>query len=161
MKITKETLEFLHTLLPKGTKIVLDRMANDPCPIPSGTIGTVDHIDDAGQIHCRWKTGSSLAVIPGVDRFHVFTEKADSIDTKIYTHDTAAQIVELFDDVLCEHDIHVPSPEDDEQDPDDDEGLYGSTYSELLDDVENVLLETLEKHTGSATIVPYEFSGIF
>lgn len=77
MNITKETLKFLRTLLPKGTKIVLDHMTNDPYPVPDGTIGVVDHIDDSGQIHCRWETGSSLAVIPGVDQFHVFTGKAD------------------------------------------------------------------------------------
>lgn len=74
VKITTKTLEFLRALLPKGTKIMLDHMANDPYPVPDGTIGVVDHIDDFGQIHCRWANGSSLAVIPGVDRFHVLSD---------------------------------------------------------------------------------------
>lgn len=77
MIITKETLEFLRTLLPNGTKIVLDHMANDPYPVPDGTIGVVKHIDDLGQIHCSWANGSSLAVIPGVDSFHVLNNQAE------------------------------------------------------------------------------------
>lgn len=77
MKITTETLEFLRALPPKGTKIMLDHMANDPYPVPDGTIGVVDHIDDAGTIHCRWANGSGLAVIPGVDCFHVLSDHAE------------------------------------------------------------------------------------
>jgi hypothetical protein len=33
------------------------------------------HVDDAGQIHVRWDTGSGLAVIPGVDEFRHLTQK--------------------------------------------------------------------------------------
>ena len=41
----------------------------DPHGVPEGTVGEVDFIDDAGQIHMKWETGSGLALIPGVDRF--------------------------------------------------------------------------------------------
>lgn len=34
----------------------------------------------------------------------------------IYTHDEAALIIEKFEDVLSQYDIHIPSPEDDERD---------------------------------------------
>lgn len=78
---------------------------------------------------------------------------------KIYTHDVAAAIVELFDDVLCEHNIVVPSPEDDEREPDNVTALYGSAYSGLLDDVEAKIIELLEEHTSDCDIVRYEFSG--
>lgn len=57
----------------------------------------------------------------------------------IYTRDEAAKIVEMFEDILVENDISIPSPEDDERDPEDKLGLYGSTYSDLLDGVEEVL----------------------
>lgn len=46
---------------------------------------------------------------------------------KIFTRDEAMQIIELFEDILSEYNIKVPSPEDDEREPDNDAGLYGST----------------------------------
>ena len=53
---------------PKGTRLKLISM-EDPHGVPEGTVGEVDFIDDAGQIHMRWETGSCLALIPEVDRF--------------------------------------------------------------------------------------------
>ena len=43
----------------------------------------------------------------------------------------------------AKYNIHVPSPEDDEREPDDLIGLYGSTYSELLDDIESRLIDLI------------------
>ena len=37
--------------------------------IPSGTIGTVEFVDDAGQIHTVWDGHGSLAMIYGVDEW--------------------------------------------------------------------------------------------
>ncbi|MDE5754781.1 MAG: DUF4314 domain-containing protein [Oscillospiraceae bacterium] len=65
-----EELEKLRAKYPKGTKIRLIHM-NDPQPIPSGTIGEVALIDDAGNIHLNWQNGRSLALIEGVDDFEV------------------------------------------------------------------------------------------
>lgn len=53
----------------KGTTIKLIEMINDPAPVPSGTIGTVTDVDDAGSIHVEWENGRTLAVIPGTDKF--------------------------------------------------------------------------------------------
>ena len=36
-----------------------------------GSIGTVDHVDNAGTIHMSWENGSSLGLIPGEDRFKI------------------------------------------------------------------------------------------
>lgn len=55
---------------PKGTKIKLIHM-DDTCAPKKGAIGTVQFIDDAGQIHMSWEGGSSLALIPGEDEFEV------------------------------------------------------------------------------------------
>lgn len=79
----------------------------------------------------------------------------------IYTHDEAARLVEMFEDVLSRYNISIPSPEDDDRSPDDMIGLYGSTYSDLLDGIESELLELLEKHRPGVQIVDGEFSGNF
>ncbi len=58
---------------PPGTRLVLHNM-NDPyAPVPSGTRGTVDYVDDAGQVHMRWDNGRTLALVPGVDSFRKLT----------------------------------------------------------------------------------------
>ena len=76
---------------------------------------------------------------------------------KIYTHSIAADIVELFEDVLSRYDISVPSPEDDDRDPEDMIGLYGSTYYDLLDTVESMLADILKQHDPSDQIIMDEY----
>ena len=53
-----------------GTKIRLIHMEGEPQMKP-GIVGTVDMVDDIGQIHMHWETGSSLALNVGVDEFEV------------------------------------------------------------------------------------------
>lgn len=36
---------------------------------PAGTIGTVEYVDDAGQLHTVWDGHGSLAMIYGVDEW--------------------------------------------------------------------------------------------
>mgnify|MGYP003231775555 FL=1 len=43
-------VEMLRQRYPEGTRICLDSMENDPYPIPSGAVGTVKAVDDAGNI---------------------------------------------------------------------------------------------------------------
>lgn len=64
-------LEALRDRYPAGTRIRLIHMADDIAPVPSGTIGSVAIIDDAGNIHMNWENGRSLALIEGVDEFEV------------------------------------------------------------------------------------------
>lgn len=63
----------------------------------------------------------------------------------IFTHDEAANIVELFEETLSAFKVVLPSPEDDEKDPCNSAPLYGSTYSNLLDNVEEILIALLER----------------
>ena len=44
---------------------------DDPQAPPTGTMGEILGVDDAGQILVRWETGSSLSLIPGVDSFRI------------------------------------------------------------------------------------------
>ena len=46
---------------------------DDKWAVPPGTRGTVDHVDDAGQIHPKWDNGRTLAIVPEVDSFRKLT----------------------------------------------------------------------------------------
>lgn len=63
----------------------------------------------------------------------------------IYTHNISADIVELFDALLDNFNITIPSPEDKEKDPDNCARLYGSVYYDLLDSVEYIIIDAVEK----------------
>lgn len=62
------TVEKIRERYPKGTKIILYSMQGEP-QMKKGLKGTVDHVDDIGQIHVVWENGSSLALIVGLDKF--------------------------------------------------------------------------------------------
>lgn len=60
---------------PPGTRLELINM-NDPyAPVPSGTRGTVQYVDDIGQIGMKWDNGRSLSIVPGEDSFRRLTEE--------------------------------------------------------------------------------------
>lgn len=67
----------------------------------------------------------------------------------LYTRSIAADILDMVEEVLALYNIKVPSPEDDERDPEDDVGFYGSTYYDLLDNVESYIYSVLEKCNGA------------
>ena len=88
-----------------------------------------------------------------------YEESGSGNDDKIYTHDEAAKIVDIFENVLSNAGIIVPSHEDDEKDPDNQACLYGSVYSNILDSVENSLADLLKRSRNGADIIPDVFSG--
>ena len=67
-------LRSLRERYPAGTTIRLIHMADTIAPIPPATIGEVRYIDDAGNIHMKWKNGRGLALIDGVDNFEVISD---------------------------------------------------------------------------------------
>ena len=75
MVYNEKKVELLRQRYPKGTRICLDSMENDPFPIPPGSKGTVDFIDDAGNLIMKWDNGRSLSLIPGEDKFHVIQQE--------------------------------------------------------------------------------------
>lgn len=62
-------IELLRKRYPAGTRICLDEMDGEP-QMPAGLKGKVYFVDDAGQIQLEWENGSTLALVPEVDRFH-------------------------------------------------------------------------------------------
>lgn len=73
-------------LYPKGTRILLLHMGNDPRPVEDDMRGTVIAVDDMFAVHCRFDNGRQLGIIPGEDSFRKLTdeelaeEQADSED---------------------------------------------------------------------------------
>ena len=63
---SKETVDLLRSRYPKGTRVELLRM-DDPQAPPIGTKGTVQGVDDAGNIIVAWDNGSGLNVVYGED----------------------------------------------------------------------------------------------
>lgn len=59
---------------PVGTMVECVVMKDDFNPVPSGTNGVVDSVDDIGSIHVKWENGRSLALIVGVDKFKVLSK---------------------------------------------------------------------------------------
>lgn len=67
----KAYVEDIKALYIKGMRIQLIKMEKEP-QMPPGLQGTIDFVDDAGQIHMQWDNiNSTLALIPGVDSFKI------------------------------------------------------------------------------------------
>ena len=74
MRMTDKMIDRLRAQYPKGTGIVLHNMEGED-RMPCGLKGTVEWVDDAGQIHVQWENGSSLALVFGMDSFSIDTKK--------------------------------------------------------------------------------------
>lgn len=66
---TEKEIQCTKTQYPAGTRIVLISMDDPYTNLRNGDLGTVDGVDDAGQIMMKWDNGSGLSLIPGVDSF--------------------------------------------------------------------------------------------
>ena len=63
----------LQERYPRGTRIVLLSMGNDPNPVLTGTRGTVNVVDDIATVHCTFDNGRSLGIAYGEDSFRAPT----------------------------------------------------------------------------------------
>lgn len=69
---SKEIVLALRRQYPKGARVALVRM-NDPyTKLRPGDLGTVEFIDDAGTLFCRWDNGSTIGAVFGEDEIRLY-----------------------------------------------------------------------------------------
>ena len=68
--ISRDEADSIKKRYPVGTRLILDHMEDPYSPIEPGTHGTVEYVDDQGQLHMKWDNGRTLALIPGIDCFN-------------------------------------------------------------------------------------------
>ena len=73
---SRAVVEMLRRQYPKGTRVELLDMDDRQAP-PTGTLGTVNGVDDIGSIMVRWDNGSSLSVVYGEDSVRIVSEVHD------------------------------------------------------------------------------------
>ena len=83
MVMNCEKVKRIKEMYPSGTRIKLNHMEDDYA-VPSGSCGTVEYVDDMGDIHMIWDNGRTLSLIEGVDSFSIIkTKKYDDENIKI------------------------------------------------------------------------------
>lgn len=54
-----------------GQRIRLLACTDEYTHLEPGSLGTVSHVDDAGTVHVKWDSGSTLGLVPGGDTFEI------------------------------------------------------------------------------------------
>lgn len=83
MAMSRGRIEFYKEHYPRGTRVQLDSMGDDPCPVTFETKGTVVAVDDIGTVHVNFDNGRSLGICPEVDSFHKITEQTEVQEPKM------------------------------------------------------------------------------
>ncbi len=84
MRNNPKLVEFIRQQYPPGTKIRLIEMKDLYEPVPPGTLGEVEFIDDLGTIHTKFSNGRAMGLIPGEDRFSKMEPTQELIPMKLY-----------------------------------------------------------------------------
>ena len=89
-ELTSREVVEIQSNYPLGTRILLNHM-EDQWAVPPGTRGTVEYVDDAGQIHPKWDNGRTLAIVPQVDNFRKLTEQEILEEQQLKTQEQGEQ----------------------------------------------------------------------
>ena len=163
MQIQKEWLDFLREQYPKGSRIRLTEMKDDPYALSPGSMGTLDHIDDAGQFHVKWDNGSGLALIIGEDRFQVQLPEPQTLKfympltAQLYGRDSWGDLEEYGNDLngrdlrdyqSCIHEALLENqvPED----------VIKDRFDRLLSRVQSIAADVCARHEGQVMEVLVE-----
>lgn len=77
----RKEVEMIKKMYPVGTRIKLNYM-EDSFAVPSGMTGTVDYVDDEGQIGMSWDNGRTLLLVYGIDSFSKIEQEKSSKTVK-------------------------------------------------------------------------------
>ena len=77
----RKEVEMIKKMYPVGTRIKLNYM-EDSFAVPSGMTGTVDYVDDEGQIGMSWDNGRTLPLVYGIDSFSKIEQEKSSKTVK-------------------------------------------------------------------------------
>lgn len=99
--ISDEELLKLRDKYPSETKIKLLKNIDD---IKAGTIGTVDFVDDAGNINMEWENGSSLSLIEEADSFEIVS-RPEKIKVIIVEPEKEPYVKEIYNTLKDKQDI--------------------------------------------------------
>ncbi len=66
---------------PPGTRLMLLSMSDPYYPVEKGMRGTVDYVDDGGNIHMHWDNGRTLALCD-IDNFRKLTQEEIDQETQ-------------------------------------------------------------------------------
>lgn len=69
------SISAVRDTLEKGTVIQCNHMRDPSHPVPDGTRGVVEQVDDAGLVHVKWENGSGLNLDPLVDDFEIIDDE--------------------------------------------------------------------------------------
>lgn len=99
--MNKDAIGRLRKQYPAGTRIELLKMDDAQAP-PIGTNGTIDGVDDIGNIMVRWDNGSGLNLVPGVDECRIVSTLPPAVKEQILAvRDTG--LTNMFDVAAVQH----------------------------------------------------------
>lgn len=100
----RNNIKELEERYPIGTKIKLLQDMDDIQPIKAGQIGIVEFIDSEGSLHMEWDNGSSLAIVPEVDKFEIM-ELPEKIKVIIIEPEKNPYVKEIYNTLKAKQEI--------------------------------------------------------